>query len=86
MADLTIANLTAASALTATDPVPVEQAGAAKRTTVKGIQEAAVGATLSIAGIVTASGGLNIVPATKIVTLGDGGSNICLTIIHQRRR
>lgn len=74
MADLTIANLTAASALTATDPVPVEQAGAAKRTTVKGIQEAAVGATLSIAGIVTASGGLNIVPATKIVTLGDGAA------------
>lgn len=51
MADLTIANLTAAGALTATDPVPVEQAGAAKRTTVKGMLEADVQAVPKVDGV-----------------------------------
>lgn len=69
MADLTIANLTAAGALTATDPVPVEQAGVAKRTTVKGIQEASVGATLAVTGLAVGDGSA---PVTALITMNGG--------------
>ena len=71
MADLTIANLAAAGDLTATDPVPVEQAGAAKRTTIKGIQEAAVGANLSVKNAIIGDG----VATDTVMLVLNGGTN-----------